>query len=79
MGEAEEEYSLICEEYNEKTRGHTQLWKYVKSLSAAGIIDTLVSGLGQQGKTTLIGLHRVPAVDLEKELVNILSREGRTT
>lgn len=79
MGEAEEEYSLICEEYNEKTRGHTQLWKYVKSLSAAGIIDTLVSGLGQQGKTTLIGLPRVPAVDLEKELVNILSREGRTT
>jgi cell division control protein 6 len=79
MGEAEEEYSLVCEEYNEKTRGHTQLWKYVKLLSAAGIIDTLVSGAGQQGKTTLIGLPRVPAIDLEQELVNILSREGRTT
>jgi len=77
MGDAEEAYALVCEEYGEKRRGHTQLWKYVQALSAAGIIETMVSGVGQRGKTTLISLSRVPASDLEQELVKILSREGR--
>jgi len=76
MGDAEEAYALVCEEYGEKRRGHTQLWKYVQALSAAGIIETTVSGVGQRGKTTLIGLSRVPSSDLEQELVTILSREG---
>jgi Cdc6-like AAA superfamily ATPase len=76
MGDAEEAYALVCEEYGETQRGHTQLWKYVQGLSAAGIIETLVSGVGQRGKTTLIGLSRVPASDLEQELVKILLREG---
>jgi cell division control protein 6 len=75
MGDAEEAYALVCEEYGEKHRGHTQLWKYVKSLSGSGIIETVVSGVGQRGKTTLISLSRVPASDLEKELVKILMRE----
>jgi len=77
MGEAEEAYALVCEEYGETQRGHTQLWKYVQALSASGIIETMVSGVGQRGKTTLIGLSRVPASDLEQELVKVLSREGR--
>jgi cell division control protein 6 len=77
MGEAEEAYALVCEEYGETPRGHTQLWKYVKALSTAGIIETMVSGVGQRGKTTLIGLSRVPASDLEQELVKVLMREGR--
>jgi len=76
MGEAEEAYALVCEEHGEKQRGHTQLWKYVQALSVAGIIETMVSGVGQRGKTTLIGLSRVPASDLEQELVKLLSREG---
>ena len=76
MGEAEEAYALVCEEYGEKRRGHTQLWKYVKALSAAGIIETLVSGVGKRGKTTLISLSRVPASDLEQELVKLLVQEG---
>ena len=77
MGEAEEAYTLVCEEYEEKGRGHTQLWKYVQALSGAGVIETTVSGVGQRGKTTLISLSRVPASDLEQELVKILSHEGR--
>jgi cell division control protein 6 len=77
MGDAEEAYALVCEEYGETVRGHTQLWKYVQALSTAGIIETMVSGVGQRGKTTLIGLPRVPASDLEQEIVKILSQEGR--
>jgi cell division control protein 6 len=77
MGEAEEAYALTCEEYGQKRRGHTQIWKYVKALSTAGIIETMVSGVEQRGKTTLISLPRVPASDLEQEIIKILSRECR--
>jgi archaeal cell division control protein 6 len=77
MGEAEEAYALACEEYGKKQRGHTQLWKYIKALATAGIIETMVSGVGQRGKTTLISLPRVPASDLEQELNKLLSQEGR--
>jgi cell division control protein 6 len=74
MGDAEEAYALVCEEYGEKQRGHTQLWKYVQGLSVSGFLETVVSGVGQRGKTTLISLSRVPAADLEKELVKVLLR-----
>jgi cell division control protein 6 len=77
MGDAEEAYALACEEYGEKQRGHTQIWKYVKVLSASGIIETMVSGVGQRGKTTLISLPRVPASDLEQEISKLLSQDGR--
>jgi len=77
MGEAEDAYAVVCEEYGEEKRGHTQLWKYVKDLSMSGIIETKASGAGQRGKTTLISLPRVPASDLEEELSKALTQRGR--
>ncbi len=73
MGEAEDAYAIICEGLDEKKRGHTQIWKYVKELSALGIIKAQPSGPGKRGKTTLISLMRVPASDLEQELSKIFS------
>jgi len=61
MGEAEESYELVCEEFREKPRAHTQLWKYVRELDALGLIDTKLSGEGVVGKTTLISLPEIPA------------------
>ncbi|NIR86739.1 ORC1-type DNA replication protein [Candidatus Bathyarchaeota archaeon] len=72
MGEAEDAYTVVCEEWGERGRGHTQLWKYVKELSALGIIQSEPSGVGKRGKTTLISLPRVPASDLEQELSRVL-------
>ncbi len=77
MGEAEDAYAIVCEEYGKNIRGHTQLWKYVKTLSSSGVIETKVSGEKQRGKTTLISLPRVPASDLEKELSRIIKQTGR--
>ncbi len=77
MGQAEDAYGIVCEEYGEEKRGHTQLWKYVRGLSASGIIETKVSAEGQRGKTTLISLPRVPASDLEQELSGALMKGGR--
>ena len=68
MGEAVDAYAVVCEEYGEDPRGHTQLWKYVKDLSALGIIETRLSDAGRRGKTTLIGLPRIPSSDLGEVL-----------
>jgi cell division control protein 6 len=78
MGDAEEAYALVCEEQGETPRAHTQIWKYVQTLSVAGIVQTTVSGVGQRGKTTFISLPRVPAADLEQELVKALSKGGES-
>ena len=77
MGEAEEAYAIVCEEFNEKIRGHTQLCKYVRELSSFGIIKTERSTSGQRGKTTLIGLPRIAATDLDKMLSRNLEHAKR--
>jgi len=72
MGEAENAYAIVCEEYGAEKRGHTQLWKYLQELSALDVVKTEHSGVGQRGKTTLISLPHVSATELEQELVKAL-------
>jgi len=72
MGEAENAYAVVCEEYGEQQRGHTQLWKYVRLLCAYDIIKAEPSSVGHRGKTTMISLPRIPASDLEQELSKLL-------
>lgn len=76
-GEAEQAYNIVCEEHDEKPRGHTQLWKYMQELSTLGVIKAELSANGQRGKTTLIGLPRISAADLEKELNKTLENARR--
>jgi cell division control protein 6 len=66
--EAEQAYRIVCEEFTEKPRGHTQFWKYLKDLEALGLIDSKVSSRGTQGKTTVISLAEVPAKVLAENL-----------
>lgn len=61
MGEMEQAYEVVCEEFGQKPRAHTQLWKYVRELDALGLIDTRLSGEGVVGKTTIISLPEIPA------------------
>jgi cell division control protein 6 len=72
MGEAENAYAVVCEEYGKEKRGHTQLWKYIQELAAIGLIKAESSSKGQRGKTTLISLPKISAVELEKELSKTL-------
>lgn len=74
MGDAESGYEVVCEEYGEKPRAHTQLWKYVRDLDALGLIDTKLSGEGVVGKTTLISLPEIPAKVLCDNLERSLKR-----
>ncbi len=74
IGEVEEIYRSVCEEYYEEPRAHTQIWEWVQDLHAHGIIDTKKSGTGQRGQTTLIGFSEVPADILEQFLSGLLDK-----
>ena len=68
LTEIEKAYAVACEEYEEQPLSHTQLWSYLKPLSALGLLKTEVSGEGSRGRQTLVYLPTVSAVELTKEL-----------
>ena len=75
LTEAEQAYTVTCEEYNTSPNSHTQLWNYLKGFTNLGLIETEVSGSGSRGRSTTISLPRIPAHELEQELKNLLEKE----
>ncbi|MCW4005814.1 MAG: ORC1-type DNA replication protein [Candidatus Bathyarchaeota archaeon] len=75
LTELENEYGVICEEYEVEPVSHTQLWSYAKLLSALGVLRTVVSSEGARGRSTLVYLPSVSAEELAKTLRLILERE----
>lgn len=73
--EVEQTYTILCEEFNVQPYTHTQLWKYLQTLSALGIVKKSVSTVGQRGRSTQISLPGIPAYELEKELTAILEKK----
>jgi cell division control protein 6 len=80
IGVVEREYKAVCEEYNDKPRKHTQIWKYARGLGAIGVIAASKSGEGVRGKTTLLGLQNIPASTMREQLETALqpTRKRRT-
>ena len=74
-GDVEKLYQVVCEEYNEKPRAHTQFWSYIKNLDAYGFISTKKSGEGIIGNTTVISLPDLPAKDLEELLMKRIKKK----
>jgi len=75
LTEVEREYAVACEEFEVQPHTHTQLWKYLQTLSAIGVIRKTVSRAGQRGRTTRIYLPGVSVHQLEKELFSMLEGE----
>jgi cell division control protein 6 len=75
LAETERAYAVVCEEFGVGPHSHTQLWKYLRTLSIAGIIETEVSTVASKGRSTLIRLPRIPARELEKELCILLKKQ----
>ncbi len=69
--EVEEAYRLVCEEWGQKPRGHTQLWKYLKRLKSLEVVS--ISLETTRGRTHRIAL-RVPAGALEGEVKKLIER-----
>jgi len=68
LSEVEKTYAVVCEEFDEQPRSHTQLWKYVQFLAALGIVRAEVANASERGRSTCISLPSIPAYELEKEL-----------
>ncbi len=68
IGVVEREYKVVCEEYDDQPRKHTQIWKYARGLGAIGVIAASKSGEGIRGKTTLLGLQNIPATTMREQL-----------
>jgi cell division control protein 6 len=75
FGTAENEYQILCEQYNEEPRKHTQLWEYLKDLNMKGFVETRTSSRGMRGRTTLISIPSEPLATLEEELRKIIGGE----
>jgi Cdc6-like AAA superfamily ATPase len=73
--EAEQAYAVVCEEFSAQPHSHTQVWKYLQTLSTIGIVEKEVSSAGSPGRSTLIYLTRIPIRELEKELSALLEKE----
>ncbi|RLE51310.1 MAG: cell division control protein Cdc6, partial [Candidatus Methanomethylicota archaeon] len=72
MGEVEETYRAICEEFNEKPRKHTKLWSYVKNLRNLGLIRAEVKSIEGRGRSTVIGLAEIPIETVEREILKMV-------
>jgi len=70
-GEIEELYKVLCEEYEVEKLGHTQFWKYLKSLSNEGLLGTKTVST-DSGRTTKVSLSDITADKLEEKLENLL-------
>jgi cell division control protein 6 len=70
-GEIEERYHLICEEYEEKPRGHTQFWKYLKKLNDLDFV-TMQLRASSQGRTQLIRLDKIPSELLQEKVMELI-------
>jgi cell division control protein 6 len=79
FGEAEEAYKMVCEEYGERPRVHSQLWTYLNDLREKGIIETRQNkrGEGVRGRTTLISIGTEPLDTLETVLTKLIREELR--
>jgi cell division control protein 6 len=74
-GDIDKSYQVVCEEYGEEPRQHTQLWEYLKRMEGLGLIDLRPSGPGRRGQSFRISIQEAPVEWLEKEMEKLL--EGR--
>ncbi len=72
-GEVEDCYAMVCEEFVQKKLAHTQFWKYLKSISDHGLLNTTTVS-SSKGRTTEVSLSDIPADVLETRLADMLSR-----
>ncbi len=72
-GDVEQSYQVVCEEYGEEPRGHTQFWKYLNQLKILDAVSIRLQAT-PRGRTHLISLPKIPAEKLEKEVTRILEQ-----
>ncbi|MHA1230688.1 MAG: ORC1-type DNA replication protein [Candidatus Helarchaeota archaeon] len=74
--DVEDQYKLVCEEFDHKCTQHTTNWNNIKDLEKTfGVIKTKVSGKNKRGRSTMISINDAPLELLEEELLKLLKFE----
>jgi cell division control protein 6 len=75
MGDVEQLYTVICEEYEQQPKSHTTLWKHVKTIEQEGIVATRVATVpGGRGRTTHLSMPHFLPTDLANRLELLLPK-----
>lgn len=69
---AEKTYAVVCEEYDEVARKHTQFWTYVQDMERMGLLSTMIKSEIDKGRTTYISIPNIPPKELAKKLEYLL-------
>lgn len=75
IGDAEDEYEMMCEQYGQEPRKHTQLWEYVRDMTSRGILETRLSGKGMRGRTTFISIPTEPLETMKQAIESMVKRD----
>ncbi len=73
--DVEKSYHVVCEEYREEPRAHTQFWEYIKRMEGLGLIDFKPSRSRHRRRSLKVSIQEIPVTWLEKEMEKLL--EGR--
>jgi cell division control protein 6 len=69
---AERTYAVVCEEYDQAARKHTQFWTYVQDMEKMGLLETTVRNEAEGGRVTYISMQDIPPKELARKLESIL-------
>ncbi|MDR0508638.1 MAG: AAA family ATPase [Candidatus Methanoplasma sp.] len=69
---AEKTYEVVCEEYGQTARKHTQFWTYVQDMEKMNLLDTVVKSETDGGRVTYISIPSIPPKELAKKLEYLL-------
>ena len=68
----EKTYEVVCEEYGQSARKHTQFWTYVQDMEKMNLLDTVVKSEAEGGRVTYISIPDIPPKELAKKLEYLL-------
>lgn len=78
MGDVESLYHVVCEEYEEKPKSHTTIWKYVKEFEKRQLIASRVTTVSDgRGRTTHLSMPFFLPADLSKRLEILIPKRLR--
>ena len=75
-GDVEQLYAVVCEEYEQKMKSHTTVWKYLKNFEERQIITSRVATItGGRGRTTHLSMPHYLPKDLASRLEMLLRKK----
>lgn len=72
MSTVEKTYAVVCEEYEQTARKHTQFWTYVQNMEKLGLVTTEMKVEADRGRITFISVPNIPPRELAKKLEYLL-------